>query len=47
MPAHEFKNSGFTTLVMPEAETSEAQTAGFTGEVIGIRNIKDAIGILP
>ncbi|MBN1495834.1 MAG: DNA repair protein RadA [Spirochaetes bacterium] len=42
----EFKNSGFTALVLPEAEIGEAKAAGFTGEVIGIRNIKDAIGIL-
>lgn len=42
----EFRHSGFTTLVLPEAETDEAKAAGFTGEVIGIQHIRDATGRL-
>ncbi|OHD63777.1 MAG: DNA repair protein RadA [Spirochaetes bacterium RBG_13_51_14] len=37
----EFKVSGFSTLVIPDAETGEAAAAGFTGSVIGIRNIQN------
>ncbi len=42
----EFKHSGFSALVLPEAEINEAKSAGFTGEVIGIQNIRDVIGKL-
>jgi DNA repair protein RadA/Sms len=42
----EFRHSGFTALVLPEAETDEARNAGFNGQVIGIQTIRDAIGKL-
>jgi len=39
----EFKHSGFNTLVLPEAEVSEAKAIGFDGTVIGVRTVQDAI----
>ncbi|OHD68505.1 MAG: DNA repair protein RadA [Spirochaetes bacterium RBG_16_49_21] len=39
----EFKHSGFTTLILPEAELPEAKAAGFDGEVIGIHAVQDAL----
>ncbi|MBP7734681.1 MAG: DNA repair protein RadA [Spirochaetes bacterium] len=42
----EFRHSGFDTLILPEAEVTEAKAAGFEGAIIGIRTIQDAIGRL-
>jgi DNA repair protein RadA/Sms len=39
----EFRHSGFTALIIPEIELPEAKTAGFEGEVTGVRFVRDAI----
>lgn len=42
----EFRHSGYDAVVLPEGDVKEARETGFTGEIIGVRNIQQALDAL-
>lgn len=39
----EFRHSGFETIILPESDLKEAEKGGFQGNIIGVRNIHEAL----
>jgi DNA repair protein RadA/Sms len=42
----EYKNSGFSTILLPECDIAKASAVGFEGEIIGVKTIQDAMSYL-
>lgn len=42
----EFARAGFRTLLLPESDRAEAHSAGFQGELVGVRTVSEAIDFL-